>query len=162
MRGVRWTGDISYKGRYLLIAAYLASKVSKESDKFTFGDEQKGRRKRTRGGHDSQLTEATAPSAGESALLYAPQTFNLERLLAIFKHIYESNHRMYDAELKTTHTATCSANPGSNVSTNSDTLIAAGDDNFFAMVIYNMFSVLTHQTLKLTQHNYFRLTTLSG
>lgn len=134
VRGVRWVSDIPYKARYLLIAAYLASKIARESDKFTFGDEKKGRRKRSRGGVESQVD---GPHAGASdpSLQYAPQSFTLERLLAIFKHIYESNHRMYDEESKVTQTASSVPFSTDVVTTHhTHTLVLNGDDRFMAMV----------------------------
>jgi hypothetical protein len=135
---MRWIGDIPFKTRYLLIAAYLASQNSKDSDKFTFGDAKKGRRKRVRGGHDTAQHQAEGGAQGSTASTHAPQSFNLERLVTIFKHIYGTNHRMHDVELNTTHTAgivdVVDTEPGSNPSGKDKILFFDGDDRFYSMV----------------------------
>ena len=143
MRGLGWVGDLPYKARYLLIAAFLASKISRESDKFTFGEEKKGRRKRSRAGHDA-ATEAPTNTGADASLLYAQQSFNLERLLAIFKHIYDTNHRMYDAEGQVDSTPSLVPLPrGSSSSSNGQTLVLSGDDHFVAMVSDCMYQACT-------------------
>ena len=85
-----WIEDMPIKLRYFMLAAYLASKSSKDSDKYTFGDKQRGRRKRLREGQDDSIPEGSL--AGSSGVIvYSPQSFTLERALAIFIHIYSTH-----------------------------------------------------------------------
>lgn len=120
----------------MLIAAYLASKLARESDKYTFGDEKKGRRKRSRGGHDAQTADVPSSGPADASLLYAPRSFHLERLLTIFKHIYETNHRMDEEEADTTHTAAVFPIVKSHHSfaDSGRMLMLDGDERFIAMV----------------------------
>ncbi len=70
-----------------MLATYLASKNSKDSDKYTFGGKQRGRRKRIREGQDDSMPEGTQ-SGSSGVIVYSPQSFTLDRALAIFIHIY--------------------------------------------------------------------------
>ncbi len=91
VRGKGWVSDMPFKSRYLVIAAYLASKNSKDSDKYTFGDAKRGRRKRPREGNLDAIGE-NSQGANASILTHAPLSFTMDRLLAIFRHIYSHHH----------------------------------------------------------------------
>jgi hypothetical protein len=68
-----------------LIASYIASSNPQDSDKYTFGFNQKGRRKKARMGNDETAEAVAQKSDGVNHL---PRSFNIERLLAISLQIY--------------------------------------------------------------------------
>lgn len=147
VRGRSWIVNIPYKTRYVLLAAYLASKNTKDTDKFTFGDSKKGRRKRPREGFDSSLAEVGgAQSAVSAALMHAPQAFTLERLLTIFKHIYHSHHHLFDDasgnSAGSNHSSKSIPGNAAVESNTNDVLILEGDHRFFAMVCGYLLSSL--------------------
>jgi hypothetical protein len=123
--GANWISNVPIRTRYFLLAAYLASKNPKESDKFTFGDSRKGRRKRVREGMDDDgaATDGGGPGPG-THMTHSPQPFTLDRVLAIYRHIYgsheDSNLRPYG---------------GGKGSTPQRELDLDGGDGFFAMVM---------------------------
>lgn len=93
MYGANWISNVPIRARYFLLAAYLASKNPKESDKFTFGDSRRGRRKRVREGQDGDDGAGGSGGGGTEGgaathLSHAPQSFTLDRVLAIYRHIY--------------------------------------------------------------------------
>ena len=85
--GVSWIADMPIKLRYLFIAAYIAAKTNKEEDKYVFGDVKRGRRKRNREGRDESTADNSAVVPA-GAMLHAPKSFSMERLLTIYNHIY--------------------------------------------------------------------------
>jgi hypothetical protein len=78
LRGCSSCADLPKSCKYLIIAAYLASRNPKESDSFVFAMVKKGRRKKTQAGKVDQETQIEAK---------APRPFNLERLFSIFSQI---------------------------------------------------------------------------
>ena len=73
--------DLPKAHKYLLLAAYLASKNPKETDDFVFALKQKGRRKKDRAGVNYQEREQEHSRAASA------RAFALERLLSIYSQI---------------------------------------------------------------------------
>ena len=76
MRGRQSCIDVSLSAKFLLIAAYLASKHSKKQDIYVFGNAQKGRRRKERkGSRTGEKDEGIN------------RPFTLDRLMSIFSTI---------------------------------------------------------------------------
>ena len=81
--GKGWCVDLSVMARILLLAAYLASRNSQDTDRTTFGNALKGRRKKARMG-----SEETSSSNQDIYDRHSvPRAFGLERLVAIYIQI---------------------------------------------------------------------------
>lgn len=82
VHGQQWCNHLPLKAKALALAAFLASRNPPATDRSTFGQATKGRRKKTRGDPD----EAGGGGAGKIASSQ-PQCFGVERLLSIYKQI---------------------------------------------------------------------------
>lgn len=80
--GKNWCSHLPLKTKALAIAAFLASRNPASTDRTTFGQATKGRRKKTK----VDPSEAGVGSKSSSQ----PQSFGVERLLGIFKQIMPS------------------------------------------------------------------------
>jgi hypothetical protein len=76
--------DLSVMARVLLLAAFLASRNPQETDRTTFGNALKGRRKKSRQGTDGPASSRQQDIHDMRAV---PRAFGLERLLAIYLQI---------------------------------------------------------------------------
>lgn len=79
-----WCMDLSVIARVLLLAAFLASRNPQETDRTTFGNALKGRRKKARQGTDG--VDASKPQDIHD-MRAVPRAFGLERMLAIYLQI---------------------------------------------------------------------------
>ena len=85
--GKGWCLDLSVMARVMLLAAYLASRNPQDTDRTTFGNALKGRRKKAR------VSAGGAPGEGGGGKMdihdhrCVPRAFGLERLLAIYIQI---------------------------------------------------------------------------
>mmetsp|Transcript_15708 Transcript_15708/g.26183 ORF Transcript_15708/g.26183 Transcript_15708/m.26183 type:complete len:606 (+) Transcript_15708:168-1985(+) len=81
--GLHWYSHLPLKTKALALAAFLASRNPASSDRTTFGQATKGRRKKTK-------TDQSEAGAGSKTSGSLPQCFGLERLLGIFHQIMPS------------------------------------------------------------------------
>lgn len=79
-----WCMDLSVMARVMLLAAFLASRNPQETDRTTFGNALKGRRKKPRQGVDGAASSKQQDIYDTRAV---PRAFGLERLLAIYLQI---------------------------------------------------------------------------
>ena len=76
LRGRTACVELPLSIKYLIIAVFLASSNSKESDDFIFAMKQKGRRKKEKAGTDTSVSDNSAS-----------RSFTLDRLVSIFAQI---------------------------------------------------------------------------
>lgn len=77
VRALGWTNHLPNSHKYLLVSIFLASNNKKESDDYTFGTHQRGKRRKVRKGTDNNEAEQNSSS----------RFFKLDRLMSIFTTI---------------------------------------------------------------------------
>ncbi len=87
VHGYQWCTHLPLKAKALLLAAFLASRNPPATDRTTFGNSLKGRRKKTRGDPNGSSTDVSKAASMTGSL---PQSFGLERLLSIYQQILPS------------------------------------------------------------------------
>ena len=78
--GIEWFNHLPMKAKALALSAFLASRNPPATDRSTFGQASKGRRKKTRG----DGSDGSTPSG------FQPQSFSIERLLSIYHQVLPS------------------------------------------------------------------------
>jgi hypothetical protein len=83
LRNKNWLTGMPLSEKYLIIAAYLASVNTKESDDYVFAGKKQGTRKKVSAGHDDDIAAEVALIRGNSG----SRTFKMDRLTSIFAQI---------------------------------------------------------------------------
>lgn len=84
-----------------MISAFIASNNPQETDKYTFGFDQKGRRKKTRAGYDDTGSNE-GKTEKQQREAFEPRSFNVERLISIISQIYPSATSNNEKQTQTT------------------------------------------------------------
>lgn len=81
--GNEWSSHLPMKAKALALSAFLASRNPSTTDRSTFGQATKGRRKKTKdpGGNSQEMIGGSLP-----------QAFSVERLLSIYHQLLPSLH----------------------------------------------------------------------